>query len=173
MNKPISVAITICFSYHLWFSSCCVHSIQLKRFIYQAECGSCLQNLLWRGGSNTPLFELPDFFVRSAIRDRCSYQFLSHKPESVDKLYIHNYRLTIQFSYSVQHVCGLLTRNERKILVWGPVLPPTAFRRLNFISLEQKHVKEFHAGQFSRINFIPILESIFYSACFAYYFQSF
>lgn len=42
-----------------------------------------------------PLFELPDFFVRSVIRDRCSHQLLSHKPESFDKLQIHNYHLTI------------------------------------------------------------------------------
>lgn len=85
-----------------------------------------------------PLFELPDFFVRSVIRDRCSHQLLSHKPESLDKLQIHSYHLTILFSHSVQHACGLVTKNERKILVWWSVPHITAFCGLNFISSEQK-----------------------------------
>lgn len=108
-------------------------------------------------------------FVKSVIRDRCSQQLLSHKPESFDSC-----KFTIIILESIFHTLwvacvGTSNQKQEKNICLGIIKSMTTFCRNDFISFQQKHVKRVLSmlltGQLKK-NLITILYFSFYSLAF-------
>lgn len=80
--------------------------------------------------------------------------------------------IVLQSSFHTQLACVWTFNQKRENASLG-ARSSSYWLLADYISLEQAR-ERVSCWSVSRINFIPILESIFYSACcFAYYFQSF